>query len=355
MPAHITHLIFAEDALRAALGAEAEQILGRHGNFLRLGAQGPDLFYHSQRTRPTALLYGMRIHREGFGRLAAAMAREIRRHGAGGNPEVEAFLLGFATHAALDRRTHPYINYFAGWVDPRRPETRRYYRCHSFLERVLDVQILRLRRGADIRRYAFLPQIACGPELPYPLLKVLVKSLHQAYPRTQARSRIRRRLENAYRDALFFYQITEPNRPLYRRMARARDRIRNNNRLRLALYHPLEIPAEIDFLNLGRREWMHPCFAEQRSTATFLELYEGALGEAADALRKLREALGAPPQAGPAAGAPAADGPAAVDLAALLGNGSLDMAAGDGRRCPPRFCSPLPLPELIEAQYHSRP
>ncbi len=344
MPAHITHLIFAEETLRDALGAEAEEILGRYGNFFRLGAQGPDLFYHNQRTRPTALRFGVLAHREGYGRLTAAMAGDVHRHGVAAIPQAAAFVLGFATHAALDRRTHPYINYFAGWVDPRRPETRRFYRCHTFLERVLDVLVLRLRRDTEIRRYAFLPRVNCGPELPYPVLKVLVKALHQAYPGVRVRARLRHRVENAYRDAMFFYQITEPNRPLYRRMARARDGIRNNNRLRLALYHPLELPAAIDFLNLDRREWTHPCDGERRSTATFPELYEQARAEAVPAVQAVWEALGA--GAGPAA---------LAALAVRVGNASLDTAMDDGGRCIPRHCDPLPLPELLAAQYKRRP
>jgi hypothetical protein len=339
MPAHIAHLIHAEEALRSALGDEASAILDRWGSFFRLGAQGPDLFYHNQRTRPTALLYGVLIHREGFGRLMAALVREGRRHG-GAASETAAYLLGFATHAALDRRAHPFINYFAGWVDPRQPETQRYHRCHIYLERVLDVLLLRLRRNTEIRRYAFLPQVNCGLELPYPLVKVLVKSLHQAYPRFRRKSRDRCRIENAYRDTIFFYQFTEPGRLFYRRLARARDRIRGQNRRRLALFHPLQIPEGIDFLNLQRREWLHPCHDRIRSAATFLELYEESLREAAAAVRAVHDSL--------------REEVPVETLAETIGNASLDTGLEDGGRCTPRYCDPLPLPELIEGLYRRR-
>ena len=51
MPAHFTHLIFAEEALLAALGSTGEGVLKSFGNLFRFGAQGPDFFYHNQRTR----------------------------------------------------------------------------------------------------------------------------------------------------------------------------------------------------------------------------------------------------------------------------------------------------------------
>ena len=172
-----------------------------------------------------------------------------------------------------------------------------------------------------------------------------MKALHRTWPTARVRLHLRRRVENAYRDASFFYQITEPNRPLYRRMAKARDRIRNNNRLRLALFHPLKLPTEIDFLNLGGREWRHPCYGERRSSASFPQLFERALAEAVPAVRAVHEALGA--REGAAGGDPAA----LAALAGLIGNASLDTAEEDGGRCVPLHCDPLPLPEMIERLY----
>ena len=117
MPAHFTHLLFAEEALQAALGEKAETILHTHGNIFRFGAQGPDFFYHNQRTMPTGLRYGVALHRRGFGSLVEQMAREALRLAVGPGSDLSAYILGFATHGPLDRSTHPYIGYFpAGWT-----------------------------------------------------------------------------------------------------------------------------------------------------------------------------------------------------------------------------------------------
>ena len=51
MPAHFSHLLFAQDGLREAR-ADAEALLEEAGNLSRFGAQGSDLCYHGQRTRP---------------------------------------------------------------------------------------------------------------------------------------------------------------------------------------------------------------------------------------------------------------------------------------------------------------
>src|SRR4030042_4005693 len=136
MPAQICHLLFAEEAWRGALGGGAGGFLERPGNLFRFGAQGPDFFYHNQRTRPTGLKYGVAAHHEGYGRLTAHLVRQLRRLQARGideavKDELTAFTLGWVTHAFLDRVTHPFIVSFSGWGE-------KYFRCHIFFERILD-------------------------------------------------------------------------------------------------------------------------------------------------------------------------------------------------------------------------
>ena len=225
MPAHFSHLLFAEDALREATPA-AELILERAGNLFRFGAQGPDIFYHNQRTRPLALRYGSQIHRRGFGTVVAHMADTARRTARRvGRPDMEqvAYLLGFATHAELDRHTHPYIICRAGWVRQRDPATQTYRRCHAFLERMLDVVALRALRSQELHQFDFFSGIYCGENLPYSSLKMLVQAINAAYPNAHYKSRNRRRMENAYADSIRFYTLTDHRNPQLRQRALERD------------------------------------------------------------------------------------------------------------------------------------
>jgi len=344
MPAQIAHLLFAEEALLRALGAKGEALLQRQGGFLRFGSQGPDFFFHNQRLRPTGMRYGIAIHREGYGRLVSNLVREVRRR-IGRQEEspsleaLKAFTLGFSAHPFLDRKTHPYIKYFSGWVEAGRGETRRYFRCHVFLERILDVLLLEKRRKLEIRNYRLAPLLHCGDQLPYALIKILVKALHASYPLMRYKSRDRKRIENAYREAQLFYMITEPSVPLYRRMAFQKDLSSLANRKLLTLFHPLRVPEGIDFLNLKKREWVHPCDDRLASRSSFLELYEEALAQAAPALAAVWETLAGNLQE--------------AELEPLIGNGSLETGLDEQAPCTPRFSDPLPLPELIEELYSS--
>ena len=334
MPAHFTHALFAEEALARSLGDTGKELLSAHGNLFRFGAQGPDFFYHNQRTMPTGLRYGIALHKSGYGTFVESLAREALRLHAAPLGDLAAFILGFATHAPLDRRTHPFIGYYSGWVDPQKPETRRLTNCHAFLERLIDVAVLRQRFATEAKDYDFLALVRCGKMLPYSVVKAVVKGLHATYPAMRFKSRDRRRVQNAYQDTMFFYSLINHTNPLLPRLVFKRDKRDGFRERRLALVHPWEVPAGLDVLNAAGREWCHPCDDSVRSTAGFLELYEAALADAAQALRDVFAVL---------------SGNAPVDgLAARVGNQSLDT----GREpCPPVFSDPLPLPETLDEMY----
>ncbi len=342
MPAQICHLLFAEEALRRALGERGAGLLERHGNLFRFGAQGPDFFYHNQRTMPTGLKYGVAAHHEGYGRLTANLVRGFRRlEDRGGadeavRGELSAFALGWVTHAFLDRVTHPFIVYYSGWVDPARPETQKYFRCHIFLERILDVLTLREKRSQEVSELSLPGLLGCGPVLPYPLVKVLLKALNAAYPRMSRKSLDRKRIENSYADAMFFYTYSDPSEPRYRKLALERDR--ESPKRRLALFHPRGLPADIDFLNLAHSRWLHPCLGEP-STSSFPELYAEALAQAVPVLSLLEEAL--------------AGRRPAEEVEAAVGNASLNTGLERSRRCHLQYSDPLPLAELLDGLYAS--
>ena len=334
MPAHISHLLFAEEAARR-LGADGERLLAEAGNAVRLGAQGPDLFYHSLRTRPRGFRFGPLMHRARFGSLVGA----FMQHAAPG-VETTAFAAGLATHAALDRCWHPYVVYHAGWVVPGKPATRRLARCHAFLERVLDVLLAERLRG-EVRRIDFFSDVHMGEELPADLRDALVAAIGEVYPRAHDPVTDPARVANAYRDALRFYAITDARHPGYRRRAQELERREGVGRRRLAIFHPVAIDRSVDWANESHRRWYHPCDRTETSTASVFDLFEQALQEVDPMLRAVLAAT----QAGAAQAG--ATGP---QVARAVGDHSLNLTR-DGGPCAPSIADPLPVADLLDAQY----
>jgi hypothetical protein len=334
MPSHFTHLLFAEEALRIALGEKANEILESHGNLLRFGAQGPDFFYHNQRTMPTALRYGVALHRHGYGSFVQELVREAVRLSAGPGSELSTFILGFTTHAPLDRITHPFIGYFAGWVDPKEKASARMYHEHPFLERILDLLVLRERYGMLPAQFDFLSRVRCGATLPYPVIKALVKSLNKVYPAFNFKSRNRQRIENAYHDTIFFYKLTNHLNPDLMKLAYRKDRTEGFRQKRFGLLHPRELPEGYDFLNLSHQTWCHPCDGHALRDVSFLDLYDEALQLGAQMVREVYLAL---------------SGQAPVEfLSSRLGDESLDTGR---ENCTPVHSKPLPLREIMDEMY----
>jgi hypothetical protein len=330
-----------------------------------LGSQGPDLFYHSQHTRPVAIEYGTLIHRRDFGILATKLlslaleAGEKEGQGADsslGESVIECrgrrllseeglYALSFATHAFLDRATHPYIVNRAGWVSPARPETERYARCHAFFERIIDVLMLRyLRgRGQDSWDQETLLARPCGTASEN-VITLINTALVAAYPKRAAPDlRLRQRIQNAFKDAEGFYRNTDPrktslNLRLKDECVYFRD---HQDRSSVALVYPEAFPLGIDYLNLSRSPWRHPCGEGVFDIRSFPELYQGAIANAMGYFEALLNHY-------------LKTGKIMDDSPFWLGNGNLSIQDVSGRPCAPLWSEPLPLDQVLTEQYQRR-
>jgi hypothetical protein len=337
MPAHLSHILFAEEALRRADGEHFAATIRDGGGLFYFGAQGPDFFYHNQRTRPTGLRYGALIHRRSYGTLLANMAGvlvdEAVRQGTATDPRATAYLLGFATHGALDRSAHPYIVCRAGWVRHDDASTQHLFRMHAFLERLLDVVLLQERAGITPAQMDFFSRAYCGETLPYVTIKMLLKGINATYPDAHYKSRDRRRIENAYADSIRFYAMTDPRNPHRQQFARKRDAEEGFRHRRMSVFHPQHVPPDLDVANLHHSPWPHPCAAERLSTTSYLDMFDAALDDVVPALAALADGLHR-------LRLPA-------ELGAQFGEKSLN-ATLDGATCMPESSAPLPLSKLLE-------
>lgn len=344
MPSQITHVLVGEAALALAAPETARAVLGGGlAPFFRLGCQGPDIFYHSQRTRPVAVHYGVLAHRRRFGSLLKAMAELwVREDGDPSSPWA-AYILGFATHGALDRAAHPFIVFFSGWMDSQRPETRRYRGCHAFLERILDILAWERATGEAVSSFDAERLLLPSEGLPPNFAERLTRSLLRAYPReTEGDVLLRLRMDNALSDTRHFYELTNPART-----SRPDENLEAYRYLDAAVgprsvsvIYPNSLPRSEDWANEGGSPWTHPCQGEIEDTRSYFDLCGEATGEAAHLLGVLLEGL--------------REKTLPSSLGDLAGNGTLNVGDSSGDPARARFSRPLPLPELMEDEFASR-
>lgn len=345
MPSQIAHILAGEGMLEALAPARRPGMSGEDLAWFRLGCQGPDLFYHNQRTRPSALHFGALAHKRDFGLLMEGLALALGEHNLAGAGPCSAFFLGFATHATVDRALHPYIVYFSGWFDPKRPETAELRSTHPFLERLIDLALLE-RRGrtrASIDHGALFPlsQLEEASPVVAQLETVLEAGLKHAYPLSASTDpRLGERLRNTFLDAAFFYRATDPAREdtgLAEWVGRLDEAQGAGS---MGLLYPPKLPSGLDVGNAQGRTWAHPAGDGRESREGIEDLLGQAVAEGAPALSALVDCLGG---SRPIAG-----------LGDLFGRGSLSINDPEGRPAIPRLCAPLALKPLMVEEFRRR-
>lgn len=337
MPAHITHELFAEEVFAGTLTSSQLEELNQYRAYWVFGAQGPDFFLHNHRTQPSGLIFGQLLHNQGYGTFVSRMIEYANRSESGIGTPIGAFILGFATHAILDRRTHPFINYFTGWVEREAPESIRYTNCHAFFERIIDVLLLRIRKGIHITKYDFVSRIDLGETLPGSLENLLIESIESTYHEYRNHRSIATRIQNAYTDTMNFYRFTNP--PERKNLAYAWHRDEGGidpARRLIALFHPDQLP-ELDYLNLKRRTWNHPGEISDQHNDSFIDLYEQGIADSAQPIRMVADAL--------------SDNTLPELIHTIIGNSNLSDRNERKLRRDLSIVKPLPLDEILASVY----
>lgn len=328
MPSHILHDVFAAEAVSAHIPEfpVSGELLGA----MTLGAQGPDLFFHNRRRKPSGVFVGARMHRHGYGRVVAEMCGHAEK-----NPSPRwAYVLGFTTHAILDRRLHPFINYFAGWHAPGDDGTMELRYMHPFFERILDVLFSQRMRGVHPMEIDFATAVELPAATRDSVLDLLTRGIEGAYeigdPSLAAR------VDNAYRDSLSYYRHS--NRIGLADLAATRQARDGDIRHWIALVHPPVLPDGIDYANERHAEWCLPCDSGDVRSDSAWDLYDAALEDSRDALRAVYRAL----VEGGNSGQAAAD-------AVAEAVGVSDLSSTREQRCVRRYSRPLPLNRVVDA------
>jgi len=335
MPSHVSHLLFAEDcANESGMSSLAER---PNRSYLTLGAQGPDFFYHNQRRKPSGLTYGSLMHRRGYGTTVSHMARWSWEQQLPLESWAGAWVVGFASHAILDRYTHPFINYFSGWVQPGDPHTERYRSMHPFLERLIDVALLRSIRDSHPNSLSFADQADCGEQPPEKWLEMMQTALPATYVAADSDELLRERLVSAYLDTAGYYRFTNIVDEKYLREGLSREERGEIGSRWLSIVHPSSVPEDVDVLNESHVQWSHPCDETQVYTDSFLDRYETALTQAVEMAGVIADAWNN-------SHAPTEE--RRLQIEAAVGNWNLSDGRETERPCRKTNAGPLPLREL---------
>jgi hypothetical protein len=174
------------------------------------------------------------------------------------------------------------------------------------------------------------------------LIALWEAGLRRAYPRsTLSDPELRLRIANAFCDARNFYSATDPAATA--RGGRRDEWLRHldpeEGRRFISIIYPEALPDGLDLLNESGAEWRDPSGEGGPTRATYLDLMESGVADAAAAITLVldfwRGRIGE------------------TELAEGIGQGSLSLGGKHGKSRAPLVSSPLPLDRVMDAEYAS--
>ncbi|GAB3060680.1 zinc dependent phospholipase C family protein [Virgibacillus ainsalahensis] len=261
MPNIWTHILFCEEIADAIREPDS---LSAYDTFMNLGAQGPDPFFYYNfwpwvKNEPVHHV-GMALHTKHCGDFLIDLIIEAKNM----EKPVQAYIFGFITHHILDRNTHPYIHYRAGYKGSR----------HQKLEVIIDTLMMDRYRNLKTWKIPVYKEINVGKHLHEDIKTLLHAKITKHYPELNRDSS--EYIEKAYSDMILALKILA-------------DPYKWKNKLLknlISSYSHQPVNDDMDYLNINGKTWHHSATYDP-SDKSFIDLYENSLKEGIDILTEV--------------------------------------------------------------------
>ncbi|HEY4600064.1 MAG TPA: zinc dependent phospholipase C family protein [Cerasibacillus sp.] len=248
MPNIWTHILFCEDVVDTI--NNTRQVYFTSERVMKLGAQGPDPFFYYNfwpwfKDGPVQEI-GTLIHTKRCGPFLIDLITTAKEM----DDNVQAFVFGFITHHILDRHTHPYIHYRAGYKGSN----------HQRLEIIIDTLMMDKYHHLKTWKSPVNNEINVGFSMPKAIVSLLHETIHKHYPDRALSSD--NYIQKSYRD------LKRAQRILYDPYGWKNVLLKSF----ISAYSLRPVTDDKDFLNLNHTVWHHPATKES-STKSFIDLY----------------------------------------------------------------------------------
>lgn len=247
-----THIMFCEEMADAVTKTHQ---FPSYEPMMKLGAQGPDPFFYHRfwpwMKEGKAQKIGLALHETKCGPFLLDLIHTTKTM----DNQVKAYVFGFITHHILDRNTHPYIHYYAGYEENK----------HQKLEIIIDTLMLHKFNNLKTWKTPVYKEIDVGRKLDKQIVHLLYQIINKHYPELKATPFY---IQKSYKDMKLALKILS-------------DPYGWKNRLFPSLissYSHQPVENEKDYLNEKKNTWYHPATREP-SNKNFIELYQQAKAE----------------------------------------------------------------------------
>ncbi|WP_121604851.1 zinc dependent phospholipase C family protein [Virgibacillus sp. Bac332] len=258
MPNIWTHILFCEDVADAVTQT---YLFSNYEAYMKLGAQGPDPFFYYNfwpgMKKEHIQNIGNALHTRHCGDFLIDLLMEAGKM----NAKAKAYVFGFVTHHILDRNTHPYIHYRAGYEENK----------HQKLEVLIDTIMMEKYHNLKTWKAPVYKEIDVGMSLDRNISLLLYNTIEKHFPELNRHSSSY--IHKSYRHMkLALKVLSDPHGW--------------KNTILKSFISPFShqpIKENTDYLNLNQKTWYHPA-TKKPSNQSFLDLYRQARMEGIDIL-----------------------------------------------------------------------
>ncbi|WP_077623164.1 zinc dependent phospholipase C family protein [Sediminibacillus massiliensis] len=258
MPNIWTHMLFCEELIDN-IGQSSP--IARQEKHLNLGAQGPDpFFYHNfwpWKKEQKVNEVGSLLHTEKCGDFMMDLIISANNY----TNQTKAYVFGFVTHHILDRNTHPYIHYKAGFEGNK----------HQLFEVIIDTLLMERFRSFKTWKAPVYKEIDVGKKLDSEICELMHESISRHYIIQEESTQY---IQESYRD------MKRALRVLY-------DPYGWKNAVLssfISSFSHQPIRQNKDYLNDNKDPWFHPATKEP-SKESFIQLFDKAKHEGEEIMK----------------------------------------------------------------------
>ncbi|MFA1819193.1 zinc dependent phospholipase C family protein [Virgibacillus oceani] len=263
MPNIWTHILFCEEVSDAV---KKPYPFSQTESYMKLGAQGPDPFFYFNfwpwADETFGRKIGMALHTKQCGNFLKDMITKAKKE----SQEIQAYVLGFITHHILDRNTHPYIHYHAGYDGTN----------HQKLEILIDTIMMKKYYNLKTWKAPVHKEIDVGSKLNVDICIFLHKVIQDHYPELKLGTSFDY-IQKAYRDMRRALRILSDPYGWKNIILKPF----------ISSYSHQPIKDNIDYLNLKETTWYHPATNEAYEES-FVELYDKSRLESVQILTEVQ-------------------------------------------------------------------
>lgn len=289
MPSLITHYLCGDRWLKKLDNSNMKSILLEHRNVFNIGTQGPDIFFY-YRIWPWSKTNGIdkiasKFHNSEVSQVfieAINYIKEAKCH----KELMTSYILGYASHLALDSITHPYIYYMTGF-DGAEGFKQKYSCYHSRFEKAIDILMLEKELQLNHLELSIKDLISIKP-FEANILGAFYESILLNTFQLQLPPKA---VSIAISDMLKVYSLLKDKQGYKMSLFKwLEKKLKHTNYVSSNIY-PHRLINSLDYLNLEGKSWHPPWDNTIVRKESFIELFDRAVSETDTLCRNVYQCL----------------------------------------------------------------